>query len=97
MATGYDNQKLNAAPKTTRVTDFDIVSETLLFANNIASRIQALADTLLGCEPALGGQSCADQVPADGTLPRMAAEASRTRGRLGDAMAALDRIERALP
>lgn len=82
--------------KISRVTDFDAVNEALSFANTIASRVVALADELLGCAPeGISGDPACDS--PNGVLPRMALSAHHTRGRLGDAAAALDRIQRALP
>lgn len=87
---------LGAANKVSRTTDFDVVNEALSFANSVANRIEALADALCGSVPrAVAGETTADT--PDGVLPRMAQSAHHTRGRLGDAMEALDRITRSLP
>lgn len=90
---------LGAAPSnkvSSPSTYFDIVLEALSHANSVASQCVALADELLGCEPT--PTSCAtDQPSPSGVLPGMADAARHTRGRLGDAVAALERIQRALP
>lgn len=84
--------------KTGRTTDFDIVDETLAMANSIATRVECLADALLGVAPTppAGLGNSISESPS-GVLPRMAGRAHYARGRLGDAMAALERIERSLP
>lgn len=84
-----------APPPVKRETTFDQVDEVCAFAHKLASRIETLEDRLLGCRPRGGDGSC--QEVADGVLPCMAQRASGARGRLGDAMAALDNIERSLP
>lgn len=91
-----DSPKSNAAPRQTRSTHFDTVEDALSFASTVASRIEAMADAMLGCEPCAATSQGGIEAPS-GVLPRMAASAQYTRGRLDDAMAALDRIEKALP
>lgn len=91
-----DNTKSAGAPATKHCTEFDAVDGVLSFANDLAGRVERLADRLLGCVPATVGSNGLSETP-DGVLPRMAMATQYTRGRLGDAMAALDRIEKALP
>ncbi|WP_439392561.1 hypothetical protein ACRQ5Q_24360 [Bradyrhizobium sp. PMVTL-01] len=79
-----------------RHTDIDIVDDTLALANGVASRVQALADCLLGHLPEGGAGSGAEEV-AGGVLPRLAQSAIHTRQRLAAAVDALDRIQASLP
>ena len=75
-------------------SDIDTVHEVLSFANTLASRALALADAACGCAPQSGQSDKA--IVDDGVLPRVVTAAMHTRGRLGDAMEALGRIERSL-
>lgn len=77
-------------------TPFDTIGEALSFANDLASRLEDVTGRLLGSVPETKGIGNAT-VASDGDLPGLASRAEYTRGRLGDAMAALSRIERALP
>lgn len=77
-------------------TEFDAVSEALNFAQQVADRAEFLANRLLGELPRDTANGAISEAP-DGVLPRMAMQASYTNNRLADAMAALARIERALP
>lgn len=90
------SEKMNSAPKPSRTTDFDVVDEALALANIIATRVECLADVMLGPQPSIDACGNISETPS-GVLPRMAGKAVYARGRLGDAMAALDRIERSLP
>ena len=75
-------------------TDVDAIEEALSFARSVASRVQILADHLLGSQDACGasGGSVGEEI-AGGVLPRLAQSARETRYRLGQAMDALDRIQ----
>jgi len=77
-----------------RLSDVATVEEVLSFANTLASRVVVLADAACGSVPqaSCGSDSCGE----DGVMPRLVHSAQHTRGRLGDAMEALSRIERSL-
>ncbi len=76
------------------MTAFDHVDEALNFAHRLVGRIESLQDRLLGESPR-SGESATEM--SDGVLPTLTQRAAYTRSRLGDAMAAIDAIERALP
>lgn len=84
------------AQKPAGCTEFDNVNGTFSLANDLSSQIENLADRLLGCAPRATGLVECGESP-DGVLPRMALSAQYTRGRLNEAMNAVDRILKALP
>jgi hypothetical protein len=75
---------------------FLTVASTLAQSVDLCSRIEALADRLLGPEPR---EATGQGVPPDSPFILRAVEQSayQTTNRLHSAMRAMDRIERALP
>lgn len=89
------SQGCSAAPAAQ--TSFSTVADVFEYANILASRLEAVADQMLGCAPTQG--ACVNekiQETPDGVLPRMTFSARYTRNRLSDASNALDRIQQSL-
>lgn len=65
-------------------------------ARSVSSRVRALADHLLGCEPEACSAAGTNAI-AGGVLPRLAQSAQDTRCEIASAMYALDRIQQRIP
>lgn len=96
QASAANIKSLNPAPPARPHTEIDDIEEALSMARSVSSRVRALADHLLGCEPeecsAAGGNTI-----AGGVLPRLAQSAQDTRREIASAMYALDRIQQRVP
>jgi hypothetical protein len=93
-ALGQIPNAFNQAPKPP--TPFDTVSSALDEAHQLISRVEALADKLVGPSPCAANGL--DSPSPSGHLHDMADRADRLRSRiLADGHAALERIEAALP
>lgn len=77
-------------------TAFTAVSAALDRSNLLATRVEALADRLVGSVPQPVNSAEGRSGPG-AVLPALRATANQTRSLVEDALSALDRIERALP
>lgn len=89
-------KSLNQTPPVRPHTEIDDIEETLSMARSVSSRVRALADHLLGCEPESGSAAGCNAI-AGGVLPRLAQSAQDARSEIASAMYALDRIQQRIP
>lgn len=96
MAEKAYHDKYASAEGLTEETAFSALSQALDRSNLLAQRVQQLADRLVGSVPTPVSDAAIAKAPA-AVFPTVRHASYETLSQVGDALDALDRIERALP
>lgn len=83
----YDDMAMKAQKK-----PVDVARDTMQSAINLAERVEAIVNDIVGSAPPCPALCEATGGPVDGVLPGLAEHARRTERAIRDAHAALDRL-----